>query len=153
MSVRKTAERPRKNTKLLTLFYKTQKRQPSLLSRLVMVSANFFTTYRPFCLWTGKLQFNKNDFSLDFCIAPYSSKGSEIANSTFIFLDWLSQPLKRDLDSSWRENRLRTDRARKVPWGSRSEIHLSGRQKDKGSAKQLFSEALELVKKKNRLVS
>ena len=47
-SGRKMAERfqkaePRKNTKLLiTLFYQTQIRQPSLLSRFVMVSAKTY---------------------------------------------------------------------------------------------------------------
>ena len=40
---------------------------------------------------------------LDFWIVLYSSKGSEITNSTCIFLDWFSQTLNRDLDSSWRD--------------------------------------------------
>ena len=39
-------------------------------------------------------------FPLDFWIVLYSSKGSEITNSTCIFLHWFSQTLNRDLDSS-----------------------------------------------------
>ena len=49
-------------------------------------------------------------FSLDFWIVPYSSKDSEIANSTCISLDWFSQPLKEissRLVEMDRENRLR----------------------------------------------
>ena len=81
----------------LTLFYKRQRRQPSLLSRFVMVSAKTFTAY--LCVHqlanysSAKLFF----FSLDFCV-----------NTTHIFLDWFSQPKR------WGKPPEK-NRARKVP--------------------------------------
>ena len=63
----------------ITLFHKTQRRQPSLLSRFVVVSAKTFTAY----LFVYELANYTYAFflSLDFCIVLYSSKGSEITNS------------------------------------------------------------------------
>ena len=67
---------------LIMMFHKTKRRQPSLLSTFVMVSAKTFTAY----------QYELANYSsakknlLDPCIAPYSSKGSEISNRIFFRL-------------------------------------------------------------------
>ena len=66
-----------------------------------MVSSKTFTAYLSVYELANYSSAKTFDiFSLDFWIVPYSSKGSEIANSTSIFLDWFSQLLNRDLDSS-----------------------------------------------------
>ena len=86
----------------------------------------------PFCLWTGK-----------FTVFAYSSEGSEITNSTCIFLDWFSQPLNRVLDSCWilRKPPEKTELAKCL-----EKFYLST-DKNRGSTKQLLSEALELAGK------
>ena len=82
--------------------------QPSLLLRIVMVSAKTFSAYLSI-YELANYSSAKTFVSQHFCIDPYSSKGSEIANSTCIFLDWFLQPLKghshlcdrADLDTSF----------------------------------------------------
>ena len=70
------------------VLYWTQIRQPSSLLRIVMVSSKL--TFL-FMNWQITVQQKRLIyFSLDFWIVPYSSKGSEIANSKCIFLDWFS---------------------------------------------------------------
>ena len=78
--------------------------------------------------------------SLDFWIVRILAKAQKLQTPACIFLDWFSQPLNRDLDSSWKvgENHLRKPRSQSASRGSR---------------KQLLSEALKFGEKKDRLVS
>ena len=114
-----------------------------MLSRFVMVSTKTSTTYH-FVYELANFSSTRKKISLDFCVGPYSSKGSKIISS--IFLDWFSHQLNRVLDSYWRDggNHLRKSSSQIK---CLEKFSLSGRQKDGDSTKQLLSVALELAEK------
>jgi len=122
---------------LSTLFPKIQRKQPSLLSRFLMVSAwilllNFLFTNRQITIERN----NNATFSAHFCIVPFASKESERAITFFFQIGSRNKRSSLLLLKIWKKASLQTV-LRNYPF------LLDRKMED--TTKQLVSEALELV--------
>ena len=128
------------------VLYWTQRRQPRLLLKFVMVSANTFTAY----LSVYELANYSSAKIFDMFFARLLDCplfwGSEITKSTCFSLDWFSQPLK-EISTRLEEMEKTTWENPSSHWTEVSRENLAFWPAKRRSTKELFSEASEPLEK------